>query len=180
MRFSKTSLAGAWLIELEPVRDERGFFARTFCTQEYDEHGLATQFVQHSVSHSAKKGTLRGMHFQRDPHAEVKVVSCLKGKIWDVIIDLRPMSPTYCRWEGFELTAENHRQLYVPKGFAHGAQSLSDDVEVGYLISTAYVPGASAGIRYDDPAFKIDWPLRPTTISIKDQTWPDFQTSAIS
>lgn len=174
MRFDEITLSGAWLIEPVPARDHRGFFARTFCVQEYADRGLTTRFVQHSTSQSAARGTLRGMHFQRAPHAEVKVVSCLKGAVWDVIIDLRPESPTYRRWEGFELTAQNHRQLYVPEGFAHGFQALCDDVEVGYLISAFYAPAAASGVRCDDPAFAIEWPMPPTTISEKDRTWPDF------
>jgi len=179
MRFTETSLCGAWLIDLEPVRDHRGFFARTFCMRELAEHGLETSFVQHSTSHSAVKGTLRGMHFQRAPHSEVKVVRCLKGAIWDVIIDLRADSPTYRRWQGFELTDENHRQLYIPAGLAHGFQTLRDDVEVGYLISAYYTPAAGNGIRYDDPAFGIDWPLPIASISEADKKWPDFSDRSI-
>jgi dTDP-4-dehydrorhamnose 3,5-epimerase len=174
MRFDETTLRDAWLIEPLPARDHRGFFARTFCAQEYADHGLTTRFVQHNTSHSVAKGTLRGMHFQRAPHGEVKVVSCLKGAIWDVIIDLRPQSPTHRQWRGFELTAENRRQVYVPEAFAHGFQTLCDDTEVGYLISAFYAPDAAAGVRYDDPAFAIEWPLPPTVISEKDRTWPDF------
>jgi dTDP-4-dehydrorhamnose 3,5-epimerase len=174
MRFEETNLCGAWLIEPAPAHDERGFFARTFCAREYGERGLTTQFVQNSTSHSNARGTLRGMHFQRAPHAEVKVVSCLKGALWDVIIDLRPESPTYRRWQGFELSAANQRQLYVPAGFAHGFQTLCDDTRAGYLISAFYVPQAAAGIRYDDPAFGIDWPLPASVISEKDRSWPDF------
>ena len=174
MRFEPTKLSGAWLIELVPVRDQRGFFARTFCAQEYAAHGLETRFVQHSLSCSAARGTLRGMHFQRAPHGEVKVISCQKGEIWDVIIDLRPESPTYRQWQGFELSAANRRQLYVPEGFAHGFQTLCDGTEVGYLISAFYAPLAADGVRYDDPAFAIDWPLPVTNLSEKDRTWPDF------
>jgi len=176
MRFHETELAGAWLIEPMPAYDDRGFFARTFCAREYAEHGLATSFVQNSTSHSVASGTLRGMHFQRAPHGEVKVVSCLKGALWDVIIDLRPESPSYRHWQGFELSAANRRQLYVPDGLAHGFQTLRDDTEAGYLISAFYVPGAAAGVRYDDPAFAIDWPLPPTAISEKDRAWPAFAT----
>lgn len=178
MRFTKTELCGAWLIEPVPARDERGFFARTFCVKEFDEHGLTTRFVQHNASQSAIRGTLRGMHFQRAPHGEVKVVTCLKGAIWDVIIDLRPRSPTYRQWRGFELSAANRRQLYVPKGFAHGFQTLCDDVEVGYLISAFYAPAAASGVRHDDPAFAIAWPLPVTAISEKDRTWPAFLDAA--
>ncbi|HZD52651.1 MAG TPA: dTDP-4-dehydrorhamnose 3,5-epimerase [Woeseiaceae bacterium] len=178
MRFSKTELCGAWLIEPTPARDDRGFFARTFCVKEFKEHGLTTRFVQHNASQSAKRGTLRGMHFQSAPHGEVKVVTCLKGAIWDVIIDLRPRSPTYRRWRGFELTVANRQQLYVPKGFAHGFQTLCDDVEVGYLISAFYAPAAASGLRHDDPAFAIGWPLPVSTISEKDRTWPLFHAAA--
>jgi|SRR5215831_6479000 len=179
MRFTETSLCGAWLIDLEPVRDHRGFFARTFCMRELSERGLETSFVQHSTSHSAVKGTLRGMHFQCAPHGEVKVVRCLKGAIWDVIIDLRADSPTYRRWQGFELTAENRRQLYIPAGLAHGFQTLRDDVEVGYLISAYHTPAAGNGIRYDDSAFGIDWPLPIASISEADKKWPDFSDRSI-
>jgi dTDP-4-dehydrorhamnose 3,5-epimerase len=174
MRFEPAGLLGAWLIEAVPVGDHRGFFARTFCAREYAERGMTARFVQNSTSHSVARGTLRGMHFQRAPHAEAKVVSCLKGAIWDVIIDLRRESPTWRRWQGFELTADNRRQLYVPEGFAHGFQTLRDDVEVGYLISAFHVPAAAAGVRYDDPAFAIDWPLPVSVISEKDRSWPDF------
>jgi dTDP-4-dehydrorhamnose 3,5-epimerase len=177
MRFSQTELCGAWLIEPVPARDHRGFFARTFCVREYEERGLTTRFVQHNTSYSVAKGTLRGMHFQRAPHGEVKVVSCLKGAIWDVIVDLRPESPTYRRWQGFELTADNYRQLYIPEGFVHGFQSLCDDAEVGYLISQFYEPMAAGGVRFDDPALAIDWPLPLTVISEKDRSWPDFVDS---
>jgi dTDP-4-dehydrorhamnose 3,5-epimerase len=174
MRFSNTELCGACLIEPTPARDERGFFARTFCVKEFKQQGLTTRFVQHNVSQSARRGTLRGMHFQSAPHGEVKVVTCLKGAIWDVIIDLRPKSQTYRQWRGFELTAGNRHQLYVPKGFAHGFQTLCDDVEVGYLISAFYAPAAASGVRYDDPAFAIAWPLPVSAISEKDRAWPLF------
>jgi dTDP-4-dehydrorhamnose 3,5-epimerase len=174
MRFEATNLSGAWLIMPEPVGDERGFFARTFCVRELAEHGLETEFVQHSASVSLKCGTLRGMHFQREPHGEVKIVTCIKGAILDVIVDLRPASPTFRRWQGFELTDENRRRLYIPKGFAHGFQTLTDNVEVGYLISAFYEPSAASGVRHDDPAFGIEWPLPVTVISEKDKSWADF------
>ena len=174
MRFDETSLHGAWLIEPEPARDHRGFLARTFCAREFADRGLTTRFVQNSTSQSVAKGTRRGMHFQRAPHREAKVVSCLKGAIWDVIIDLRPESPTYRQWQGFELTAENCRQLYIPEDFAHGFQTLCDDTEVGYLISAFYEPLAAQGVRHDDPAFAIEWPLPLGVISDRDRTWPDF------
>jgi dTDP-4-dehydrorhamnose 3,5-epimerase len=174
MRFEATNLAGAWLIVPEPVGDERGFFARTFCVRELAEHGLETEFVQHSASVSLKRGTLRGMHFQREPHGEAKIVTCVKGTILDMIVDLRPSSPTFRRWEGFELTHENRHRLYIPKGFAHGFQTLTDNVEVGYLISAFYEPSAACGVRHDDPAFGIEWPLPVTVISDKDRSWADF------
>jgi len=174
MEFVETTLFGAWLIDPVPTEDSRGFFARTFCVDEFAKHGLETSFVQHSMSYSVKRGTLRGMHYQRHPHCEVKLVSCRKGAVWDVIVDIRPESPTFRRWQAFELTAECRRHLYVPAGFAHGFQTLSDDVEVSYLISTPYQSGSAAGIRYNDPAFGIVWPLAVTEISEKDLQWPDF------
>jgi dTDP-4-dehydrorhamnose 3,5-epimerase len=174
MQLNRTMLQDAYLIELEPVRDERGFFARTFCAEEFAADGLENSYPQHSISFSAHKGTLRGMHFQRNPHSEVKLVRCTKGAIWDVIIDIRSDSPTYRRWQGFELSSSNSRQLYIPKGFAHGFQTLSNDVEVNYLISTPYRPESAHGIRYNDPAFEIPWPLSVTNISGKDLNWPDF------
>jgi len=173
MRFVETALRGAWLIDLTPAQDARGYFARSFCMREFADHGLETSFVQHSTSYSAKQGTLRGMHFQHPPHSEAKLVNCSKGAIWDVIIDLRPSSSTYRGWQGFRLTAENRRQLYIPKGFAHGFQTLCDETEVGYLISEFYMPSAAGGVRYDDPAFAIQWPLPVTVISEKDAAWSD-------
>lgn len=174
MKFTKTELNGAWLVEPEPVRDTRGWFARTFCEQEFAAHGLETRFVQHSTSQNVERGTLRGMHFQTAQHAEVKLVRCLKGAILDVIIDLNPGSPTYRRWQSFELSTENMRQLYVPKGFAHGFQTLEDNCEIAYLISEFYAPAASTGLRWNDPAFGITWPLPVTVMSDKDKAWPDF------
>jgi dTDP-4-dehydrorhamnose 3,5-epimerase len=178
MRFEATELEGAWLIGLEPANDQRGFFARTFCTREFAERGLETTFVQHSTSFSATSGTIRGMHFQREPAAEVKVVSCVRGAIYDVIVDLRKRSPTYRRWQGFGLSAENRRRLYIPAGYAHGFQTLSDDAEVEYLISEFYAPQSASGVRYDDPAFAIEWPLPVTSISEKDQSWADYAEAA--
>ncbi|HLO78213.1 MAG TPA: dTDP-4-dehydrorhamnose 3,5-epimerase [Magnetospirillum sp.] len=174
MRFSETPLPGAWLIEPELVHDERGFFGRTFCVREYESRGLTTLFVQHSTSCSRRKGTVRGMHFQRPPHQEAKVVTCLKGAIWDVIIDLRPGSATHGQWFGAELTADNRRRMYVPEGFAHGQQALTDDAEIGYLISNFHQPEAAAGFRHDDPAFGIRWPLAVTVVAEKDMAWPSY------
>lgn len=174
MRFLETGLEGAWLIGLEPVWDHRGYFSRTFCAKEFALRGLETNFVQHSVSYSAVRGTLRGMHFQVPPHGEVKVVTCVRGAIWDVIIDIRPDSATFGQWRGFELTAENRYQLYIPAWFAHGFETLSDDTEVHYQISAFYEPSAASGLRYDDAAFTIPWPVPVTVISSKDKVWPDF------
>ena len=175
MKFHPTELEGAYLIDIEARGDARGSFARTFCDQEFGEHGLETRFVQQNMSISAIKGTLRGMHRQVAPHEEVKIVRCLRGAIWDCIVDLRPDSPTYCNWQGFELSDDNQRQLYVPRGFAHGFFTLTDAVEVSYLVSAHYAPDAEAGVRYNDPAFGINWPGAPVIISDKDKNWPDFE-----
>ena len=174
MQFQSTDLKDAWLVLLEPARDNRGFFARTFCVDEFAAHGLETSYPQHSISLSSRRGTVRGMHYQREPHSEVKLVRCLKGTIWDVIIDIRKDSPTYRHWQAFELSGSNKRQIYIPKGFAHGFQTLSDDAEVSYLISERHVPEAASGIRHDDPTFEIAWPLPVIAISKKDLQWPDF------
>ena len=174
MQFYPTMLRDVWIVHLEPARDSRGFFARTFCIDEFAAHGLETSYAQHSISFSAHRGTLRGMHYQREPHSEAKLVRCVKGAIWDVIIDIRLGLPTYHRWQGFELSSMNGCQLYIPKGFAHGFQTLSNDVEVNYLISEPYAPQSAHGIRHDDPAFGINWPLAVTEISEKDLHWPDF------
>jgi dTDP-4-dehydrorhamnose 3,5-epimerase len=178
MRFHPTELRDAYLVRPEPARDNRGFFARTFCVEEFARQGLETSFPQHSVSFSLRRGTLRGMHYQRDPHGEVKLVRCARGAILDVIIDIRADSPTYRRWQAFELSGADGHQLYIPKGFAHGFQTLADDVEVSYLISEPHRPEFAGGIRYDDPAFGINWPLPVAEISEKDLGWPDFSEEA--
>jgi dTDP-4-dehydrorhamnose 3,5-epimerase len=174
MKFIQTSIAGAWLVTLEPRGDDRGSFARSFCTAEFAAHGLETSYIQQNVSRSAKKGTLRGMHFQSAPYGEDKLIRCLRGAIVDIIIDLRPDSPTFRKWEAFELNDENKRQLLVPKGFGHGFQTVSDHVEVTYLVTAKYTPSAESGVRWNDPAFGIKWPLEPTDMSDKDRNWPDF------
>jgi dTDP-4-dehydrorhamnose 3,5-epimerase len=174
MIFHETELRGAWLIELDPALDDRGFFSRVFCTNEFAVRGLETNFVQHSLSFSALRGTLRGMHFQAPPYGEVKIVSCVRGAIWDVILDIRPNSPSFGQWMGIELTSENRCQVYIPEGFAHGFISLSDNAEVRYLISAFYEPSSACGIRYDDPTFAIQWPLPVAAISDKDRAWPDY------
>ncbi|WP_299365053.1 dTDP-4-dehydrorhamnose 3,5-epimerase [uncultured Paracoccus sp.] len=172
MIFHDTDLRDARLIELRLLGDERGAFARTFSRDEFAAAGMASVYVQQNMSVSAKAGTVRGMHFQRAPHTEAKLVRCLRGAIHDVIIDLRVDSPTYLRHQGFELSAENRHQLYVPPGFAHGFQTLMDDVEVSYLVSSAYAPAAEGGLRHDDPFFGIAWPMRATVVSAKDAAWP--------
>jgi dTDP-4-dehydrorhamnose 3,5-epimerase len=174
MLFKKTRLEGVRLIELEPHPDERGFFARTFCEREFAEEGLVTKFVQHGMSFTARAGSVRGMHYQRAPHAEVKLIRCLTGAIHDVLIDLRPGSPTYLRWEAYLLDSRGRQQLYAPAGFAHGFQTLEPNTEVSYLLSAYYAPEAATGIRHDDPAFAIPWPLSVADISVRDRSWPAF------
>jgi dTDP-4-dehydrorhamnose 3,5-epimerase len=174
MIFRETSLKGAYIIEVEPVIDERGLFARTWCQREFEEHGLKVTWVQHNVSLNHKKGTIRGMHYQLPPHEEIKLVRCIKGSIYDVIVDLRPESPTFCQHVGVILSAENRHALYIPEHVAHGFQSLSDDTEVSYQMSAFYEPNSARGFRWDDPAFNIKWPDPPTVISAKDQAWPPF------
>ncbi|MDP9309283.1 MAG: dTDP-4-dehydrorhamnose 3,5-epimerase [Chloroflexota bacterium] len=177
MIFTETELRGAYIIELEKREDERGFFARAWCDQEFAAHTLVSRFVQINVSSNKVRGTVRGLHFQRQPYAEVKVMRCTRGAIYDVIIDLRRDSPSYMRWIGVELSASNYRMLYVPEGFAHGYQALEDDSEVMYPVSEYYTPGAEGGIRYNDPAFGIEWPVDIRSISDKDRSWPDYVTS---
>lgn len=175
MLFHTTRLADVRIIEAEPAIDERGYFARTFCMREFAAAGLETTYVQQNVSQTKLAGTIRGMHFQRPPHGEIKVVRCLAGAIYDVLIDLRSESPTYKEWEAYELAAGDGRRLYVPVGFAHGFQTLAPNTEVDYLMSEYYSPTASDGIRYDDPSFNIAWPLPVAEISAKDRAWPDFR-----
>ena len=174
MRFTPLELPGAFLIDIEPIEDTRGFFARTWCARELAEHGLDGAIVQTSLSENRRRGTLRGMHFQVAPHQETKVVGCLHGSIHDVIVDLRPESPTYARWVGIELSASSRRRLYVPKGFAHGFQTLEDDTLVTYQMSEFYHPESGRGVRWDDPALAIRWPLAPTVIVDRDQGFPPF------
>jgi dTDP-4-dehydrorhamnose 3,5-epimerase len=174
MIFTATRIDGAALIDLEPRADERGFFARTWCRRELSEHGLDPDIAQESLSYNRRRGTIRGLHFQRPPHEETKIIGCSRGGIFDVIVDLRPGSPTFRQWQGFELTAENRRALCVPKGVAHGFQTLSDDAEVHYRISAFHAPEAADGYRYDDPAFAIAWPLPVSVIAERDLKWPAF------
>lgn len=172
MLLHQTNLKDARLIELEPRGDERGFFARTMCRVEFERHGLLGGFVQQNTSFSAQRGTLRGLHYQRQPHAEAKLIRCLKGAIVDVIVDIRKDSETYLQHQLFELTDANRHQLYVPPGFAHSFQTLTDDVEVSYLVSSAYYPEAENGLRYNDECLAINWPIPPTVVSEKDANWP--------
>lgn len=175
MIFEETKLRGAFLVGLERREDSRGFFARTWCANEFADQGLTTEVVQANVSFNPRQGTLRGMHFQHAPHAETKLVRCTSGAIYDVIIDLRPESETYKQWLGVELTADNRRALFVPEGFAHGYQTLAPDSEVFYQVSEYYTPGAEGGVRWDDPAFGIEWPDPDDAfLSEKDRSWPDF------
>ena len=178
MIFTATQLDGVWLIDLEPREDERGFFARIWCRQELAAQGLDTDIAQESLSFNRHRGTMRGLHLQRPPHEETKIVRCTRGGIFDAIVDLRPQSPSYLRWQGFELTAENRMSLYVPKGFAHGFQTLTDNAEIVYQISEFYAPNSAAVYRYDDAAFAIAWPLPVTVISERDLCWPPFPAAA--
>lgn len=174
MRFSLTSIAGAFVVDIDPYRDDRGFFARTWCAEEAVRRGLCPEFSQTSISFNAVKGTLRGLHFQRQPHAEDKLVRCTSGAIFDVAVDLRPDSSSFRRWFGIELSTVNHRALYIPQGCAHGFQTLTDRAEVLYQISTGHRPEESSGVRWDDPMFRIEWPEPPRVISERDRHWSDF------
>ena len=174
MKFRETSLKGAYLIEIEPVHDERGFFARSWCCDEFAARGLNPRLVQCNITLTRHKGTLRGMHYQTVPHEEAKLVRCTRGSIYDVIVDLRPDSPTCKQWFAAELTADNFTLLYVPEGFAHGFLTLADNSEVFYQMSEFYHPECAAGVRWNDPAFNIEWPSTVRTISQKDRELPNF------
>ena len=174
MRFVATGLEGAWVVEVERMDDERGFFARTFCHDEFTARGLKADFVQCNASYNARRSTLRGLHYQASPHEEAKLVRCTRGAIFDAIVDLRRASPTFKRWFGIELSADNHRALYVPEGCAHGFQALQDASEVFYQMSAAYRPEAARGVRWNDPAFGICWPLPDPVLSARDAAYPDF------
>ncbi|HRX35192.1 MAG TPA: dTDP-4-dehydrorhamnose 3,5-epimerase [Aestuariivirga sp.] len=174
MIFHQTPLAGARVIEPEKRGDARGFFARVFCEDEFAADGRETRFVQMNNSLSSTKGTLRGLHYQLPPSGEVKVVRCIRGALWDVIVDLRPDSPSYLKWFGAELTAENRKMMYVPRGFAHALITLTDDTEALYLVSNRYDPARERGVRWNDPAIGIEWPIAPVEISEKDSKWPDL------
>ncbi|MDX6657769.1 MAG: dTDP-4-dehydrorhamnose 3,5-epimerase [Solirubrobacteraceae bacterium] len=177
MRFNQTPLADAWVIELDLLGDERGWFARTYDAQEFAARGLAAVGVQCNASFNARRDTLRGLHFQTSPNEEAKLVRCVRGAIWDVAVDLRPQSPSYCRWHAVELTAGNRLGYYIPAGMAHGFQTLSEDCEVTYMMGEVYAPAAASGVRWDDPAFGIDWPepAGERIIAERDRSYPDFR-----
>ncbi len=177
MVFTETRLRGAFVIDPEHHADERGYFARTYCRREFEQHGLSPDVVQASLSYNATRGTLRGMHYQQPPHAEAKLIRCARGALYDVAIDLRPDSPTCGQWTAVELTAKPgtpSRMFYIPAGFAHGFQTLEDHTEILYQMSAFYAPDAGRGLRWNDPAFAIEWPLAVSVISERDRTYPDF------
>jgi dTDP-4-dehydrorhamnose 3,5-epimerase len=175
MTFEETAISGVWLIELERREDSRGFFARTFCEREFAGHGLLTYFPQSNLSANRQRGTLRGMHFQNEPKPEVKLVRCIRGAIYDVVLDLRRDSLTYCKWLRFELTPENGRALYIPAGIAHGFQTLEDNTDLYYHMGEFYEPALAGGVRWNDPAFRIDWPIGSPILSDKDAAYPDYR-----
>lgn len=175
MVFQETTIPGAWIIDISPVSDQRGFFAMTFLPDKLRERGMDPSLAQCNLAFNSKRGTLRGMHFQKPPHAQAKIVRATRGAILDVILDLRAESPTYGRWEAVELTADNRRMLYMPKGIAHGYVTLTDNTEVYYHASDPWMPAAECGVRWNDPAFAIEWPLTPAVISDKDAAWPDYR-----
>ena len=172
MTFTETSLPGVWRVDLEPRGDDRGWFARTYCEQEFAARGLHTRWPQANLTRTRHRGMIRGLHWQDGPEPEVKLVRCAAGAIWDVVIDVRRGSPTFGRWTAFELTADNGRQLYIPAGFAHGFQCLRDDSEVAYLMGASYVPDRARGVRWDDPDLALPWPLPDPVLSPRDLDWP--------
>ena len=175
MKFSQTDLPGVFLIEPEMLADDRGSFARSFCVDEFKAAGIDFDIVQANISFNKFSGTVRGMHFQAPPHAEAKVVRCTSGAMYDVVVDLRPESGTYGKWTAAELNADNRAALFIPEGCAHGFQTLVDNTEVDHLMSERYVPEAASGVRFDDPAFGIEWPLPVASVSDRDRSWPDFE-----
>ncbi len=175
MQFEEAELKGVFVITLNPLRDERGFFARSFCQKEFAQHGLNPHISQCNVSYNKKKGTLRGMHYQVAPHAETKVVYCRKGAVWDVVVDVRVKSPTFGQWQGFELSETNQCALYIPEGFAHGFQALRDDTELFYLMGSDYHPASARGLFAQDPELNIIWPIQPIISSPKDLALPGLK-----
>lgn len=180
MIFTKTALSGATIVDMERREDARGYFGRTYCEREFEANGLPTGMVQTNMSLTRRAGTLRGMHYQMAPNAEDKLVRCVQGAIWDAIVDIRPESPTYCQWIGVELSEANGRMLLVPKGFAHGFVTLTDDAAVTYQVSAFYSPQSERGARHDDPAFGIAWPVPVIDMSDKDRSWPAFVAEGVA
>lgn len=174
MIFSDTTVQGAYLIAPEPREDQRGLFARIWCSEEFAAQGLESNYVQANIGYNIRAGTLRGMHFQIAPHGEVKLVRCMSGAVYDVVLDLRPESPTYLQWYGVELTGENFLSLYIPIGCAHGYQTLSDGTTLMYHTSHVYAAQSAGGVRFDDPQFGIEWPLPVSAISDADTSWPNY------
>jgi len=174
MIFKETRLKGSFVIELEKIADERGFFSRAWCGREFAAQELNTEIVQCNISFNNKRGTVRGMHYQAAPHEEIKIVRCTKGAIYEVIVDLRSESETFKRWTSVELTEENRKMMYVPKGFAQGFQTLTDNCEIFYQMSSYYTPESARGVRWNDPAFDIHWPQKVTVVSERDKNYPDF------
>ena len=172
MQFTPSRIPGAWMIDIAPIHDHRGFFAMTWLPEEFSKRGINPALAQCNLAFNHKRGTLRGMHFQKAPHSQAKIVRATRGALLDVIIDLRPASPTYRQWDAIELTADNRRMLYMPEGVAHGYLTLTDDVEAYYHASTPWVPHSESGVRWNDPAFGITWPFEPVVISEKDRNWP--------
>ena len=172
MKFARTKLPGAWVIELEPKEDERGFLARTFCEDEFADHGLHTRWPQCNLTLTRKRGTIRGMHYQAEPKPEIKLIRCSVGAVYDVLVDIRRDSPMFGKWEAFDLSASNRRMLYVPGGIAHGFQCLADDSELFYQMSEVYFPDLARGVRWNDPAVGISWPLSDPMISERDRNLP--------
>ena len=180
MIFQETSIIGAYIIDIKRIEDERGFFGRAFCQKEMKEYGLNEAVVQTNLSSNKKRGTLRGLHYQQAPHEESKLVRCTRGSLFDVLVDLRKDSPTYCHWFGIELTADSFKMLYVPEGCAHGFITLEDNTDIMYQVSQFYAPGAEKGLRWNDPAFNIVWPIDPVVISEKDKNQPLFHQTSIN
>lgn len=174
MKFTETPIQGAYVIDVNRITDDRGYFGRLWCQEEYERQGLVSRIRQSNIGFSQAAGTLRGLHYQSSPHEEAKIVRCTRGALFDVIVDLRPDSPSYCQWFGLELNPDNASMLYIPEGCATGYQTLAEDTEMYYLTTEFYHPESATGVRFDDPRFGIDWPVTVTAISEADRHWPDF------
>ena len=179
MTFTETKISGAFLVDLKRIVDERGFFSRAWSAREFAELGLESDFPEINLSLSLRKGTIRGLHYQKEPHSEAKFVRCIRGSLFDVVVDLRPASPTYLQWAAFEISASTYQGIYVPAGCAHGVQTLEDETEMFYMVSSCYHAASEAGIRWDDPLFNVEWPdVARRIVSEKDRSWPDYQPNA--